>query len=551
MSIPTAITIDSTGQTCFGGWLPPLPGPGPSVVDRQYADIYREVLRRDPPTPAVSDPQSLARSFTHAVYVAIKTVMTALGGATIVVSVSNTSPAVQAKSLTASTTDASESEWTPAPPDHPLAKLFRHINPQDTVTDYLAERSMCESLFGETVEWVRPTVDGSAPAELWNLRRNYLTEVPVSAEYPCGGWRLQMQRPMYGFGTAGMVRIRREDTLHQRNPNPVHPWSGHSALQAGSKYVDFLTSVLDSRQQSMDHGFSPDMLVQLKGVSKEQMTEFMNYLRTFATGQNRGQRIVPVDGDTVNVVPVNTPPDKMMYPQGYDQGTAAVLALFGVPPSVAGLTESGSYASYYAAARQFRETTLNFQVKRWGEFWTKHLAVPYFGDGVKVDVKLPALQDPDLKDRQVGTLLGANAMKINKLLATYDMPPVEWGEVTPAEFQMQLQQKYTPQQPQPGPDGVTDPKGAWAPLPDQVEAAGITSDVGSDEPPVPGDDAESDRPEVGAASVGSLPPVVRKTLRMWSDRNPPSRRVKALPRAEDANAYFDRLLAEVCGGTPN
>lgn len=520
MALP-AISIDSYGNTSgtVGGLPALLADPG-TPADKLGMVVWREAMRRDPPGQSTDNRWQQAATFKDAVYIAVRTVMTALSGAQAVVSVRRRPQpdGVVAKSQSASAAGAGESDWAPAPSDHPAVRLFEHVNEKDTLADFLSEYVLCRSLFGQAVVY-HPLNDAGEPCELWNLRTNYLTALPMSPQYPTGAWQYTMPRPMLWSGQAGMIRVPNELTLVHRDHHPLFPWDGYSPLTAGGKMVDFLNSVLDSRQMSMDNGFTPDILVRMSGATEKQMADFMAKVRERHTGSNRGQRVMAVDAERVDVVPVITPPDKMMYPQGYDQGTAAVLALFGVPAVCAFLAQA-DYSGFYAAARAWREGDLSGKAKGIGDHWTKHLIRPYWGPDVRVELKLPPLMDPDMRERQNATLLSANAITINETRASYDLPPMDGGDITPAEFTAALQQRQAEQQQQWQMEQMQAQQ-----MQGYDDGTGGGLDDPNAEPAAPG---EPQNPSVGAAAEGSLPPRVGKAVR-------------------GVREYFATLLDSVCG----
>lgn len=512
MATLPAISADSFGNRAVVG-LPPLTRHPGTPADRQTQIRWREVQRRDPPGQATDDRYQQARSFSNAVYIAVRTKMTAMAGATAVVQV-RTEKGVR-KSQGASAAGAGESDWAPAPPDHPCVRLFEHVNPTDTFAEFLSEYALCRDLFGQAVvHWV-PGRSGK-PVELWNLRTNYLTAtVGISEDYPCGAWRYYMPQPMLWSQTAGTVTIPRDRAVVHRHPHPLWPWDGYSPLTAGNKLVDFLNSIIDSRQHAMDTGLTPDAVIKIMGASEDAMRDFDARLRERFTGQQRGQRYIVVDGDKVEVAPLNIAPEKMVYGEGYDHGTAAVLALFGVPAEVAFLSGPGSYSQFYAAVRAFQEGTMRPEAKSIGDVLTKHLIRPHWGPDVRVEIKLPPVMDPELRERQHATLIQADAILVNELRADYDMPPIEGGDVTPAERSAEIQKASQPEQPGGMPGGGDD----------DILGQLLQGDPTA-EPSAPG---ELDGPDAGAAGAGSLPGAVRKGVA--------STRVAA---------YFQRLVSEVC-----
>lgn len=486
-----AITADSLGnRTAVALGLPPLTRDPGDPSTRQQLLRWVAIQDRDPPGQWTDDAWQQANSFSNAVYIAVNTIMVAMGGATVVVS-RRARPTLK-KSTSASATGAGESDWEPVEAEHEIARLFASPNAKDTTADFLSEYVLCRSLFGQaTVMW-NPGRDGK-PADLWNLRKNYLTALPgLSGTYPSGAYRYTMPQPMLWTSTAGAITIPRERIVLHRRPHPRFPWDGYSPLTAGNKYVDHLNAVVDSRQMAMDRGLSLDAVISMAGATADQLDQADARIRERYTGSNRGQRFMTIDGERVSVNMLGTTPDKMSYTEGYNQGTHAVLALFGVPAVCAFLADA-DYSGFFAAARAWREGGLNAEARSIGDRLTKDLIHPHWGDEFRVEIKLPPIMDPDQRERQASTMMSGNALLINELRAMYDMPPMEGGDVTPKQFEAEIQKKAQPDAPDE--------------LPEDPIAALLGGQDPTAEPAAPGD---VDNPDVGAASEGSLPGAVRK-----------------------------------------
>jgi len=506
-----AITADSLGnRTAVALGLPPLTRTPGDQATRQNLMRWVAIQDRDPPGQWTDDAWQQANSFHSAVYIAVNTIMTAMGGATVVVS-RRTRPTLK-KSTGASAAGSEESDWSPVESTHEIARLFARPNTKDTTADFLSEYVLCRSLFGQAVVMWNPGRDGK-PADLWNLRKNYLTALPgLSDTFPSGAYRYNMPMPMLWSSVAGAITIPRERVVLHRRPHPRFPWDGYSPLTAGNKYVDHLNAVVDSRQMAMDRGLSLDALISIAGSTDDERGQVDARFRERFTGSNRGQRYAVVDGERVAVNMLGTTPDKMNYSEGYDQGTHAVLALFGVPAVCAFLADA-DYSGFFAAARAWREGNLNAEAKSIGDRLTKDLIQPHWGDDYRVEIKLPPIMDPEQRERQIGTLLSGNAVTVNEIRAAYDMPPMDGGDVTPKEFEAEIQKKMQP-----------DPMGGMGGPTDDPIAALLGGQDPNAEPAAPGD---VDSPDVGAAaSAGSLPGAVSKAV--------------------DLRAYFAQLVEEVC-----
>lgn len=517
-----SISVDSLGNrgsTALG--FPPLRDDPGTPADRQQVVRVVEGWRRDAVGQTTDNAHQMAQSFTSGVYIAVNTIMTAMSGATV--QVLQRKRGRLSKSQSASAAGSQESEWAPVEHDHEIARLFATPNERDTTSDFLAEYVMCRSLFGMGALLWNPGKGTKKPVDLWNLRRNWMqTRGGASIDYPRGNVYYSPPMPtLWGVGGAGSsVPFPRERLVIHRRPHPLFPWDAYSPLTGGAKLVDFLNAVIDSRQMAMDKGLSVDVIVALTSANPKAIEDFDSRIKEKYTGSNRGQKFAVVDGERVDIKPLGNTPDKMAYADSYTHGIAAVLALFGVPAVCAFLADA-DYSGFYAAARAWREGNIGGECNSIGQRWTKDLIRPHWGDDFKLEIKLPPLMDPEQKERQWATLTSATSgvtFLVNELRASFDMKPIDGGDVTPAEFAAKLQKANQPQQPGAGSLPHPSPFGGQ---PDEL--AQLPGGDPNAEPFAPGD---LDNPEIGDASAGSLPGAVRKAV--------------------DLESYFAQLVEEVC-----
>lgn len=539
----SAISADSFGNrfdTALG--LPPRRNDPGTRADRETALRWVNLQNRDVPGGWVDNVWQQADSFHSGVYIAVNTIMTAISGASVVAMRKRPQEMMARKSVS-SASSAEESEWSPLESGHEISKLFADPNEVQTTSDFLSEYMLCRGLFGEGIIYAPPGRD-KKPAELWNLRKNYTSQTGgISPEYPRGSIWYNTPAPMlWGVGGPGLgLRIPREHLVFQRRPHPRFPWDGYSPLAGGGKMVDFLNSVIDSRQIAMERGLSLAAIIGMAGATQDQLIEADARMREKYTGKNRGQPWAVVDGERVSATALSIKPDEMAFGENYTHAVAAVLALFGVPAVCAFLADA-DYSGFYAAARAWREGNLSSEVKTIGDTLTKHLIRPNWGDEYKVVVKLPPLMDPEQKERGWQTLTAASSAvtyTVNEIRASYDMNAIDGGDVTPAEFNAKLQKANQPQsagqpagqmagQATGNPDYQGNDAGQMTGQNDPL--AQLLAGVGDPnaEPAAPGD---VENPDVGSASAGSLPGAVRKAIKFHKPEN--YDKVKDLPEGRE------------------
>lgn len=422
-----AYTIDSLG-------LPSESNVSHDMTSARSRAVTLEVLRRDPPGQAMQDRFSQARlGFKNHAYLAITTLMDWVAASKFTVQQKKKSSTVN-KALGSASSESSE--WHPLDEEHAACELYANPNPTQTFGGYIGQRTMCRQLFGTSYEWVVKD-RGGRPREMYVLLPQYLTSLPISSEYPNGAFLLSVPQPMYGLNYAGYTRIDRRNIVIDRMPNPMIPWDGYSPLTAGAEMCDVLNSVIAARKKANDSGLSIDALLKLQGASEPEIKRVTALIKDRYSGVDRGERVMVTNADEIDISPMSTTPDKMAFGESYRDSINFVLALFGVPPALAGLTEATSYAQLYASLKQFCIGKLGAELRAIQDCWT-HKVVRIFWPDCKVMFEPPSIEDDAARP---GILLAgwqADAIKLNEYRAGLNMKADPDGDLYFSQWQAKI-----------------------------------------------------------------------------------------------------------------
>lgn len=433
---------------------------------RQQRFVLAE-LRRDAPGSATDDRWAQAQSFTGVVYVAIRKIYEGMAAATV--TVSEYRPRVPAaggpvkKSMPTPSADGRDQDYAPVDFDHPLAELFRRVNARDTLADFLTDWVISENLFGSCPVWLPPMQGHDRPAELWVLPVPYMTPAPASAALPDGGWYLNQLMPTsMGFqASAGNCLIPGGEVIRSRHRHPLYKWDGLSLLTTFGRQIDVLTAVEQARKALMDNEIDPSMIISVSGASQEELENLSARMESRHGQAANRRKVLALDANGAKVdFPTRAAKD-MDFGTGYDQAVKAVLSAFGVPPSIAGLTEAGSYAQLYAAKQQFYELTIKPMCKRFSDFLTKHLAHRFYGDDLKVQLDVPPPNDEAATAAQLAADGEKGFRLVNEVRAARNLDPYPDGDVPLFEYvarrTAKVQKDAAPPEPPPPPAGASGP----------------------------------------------------------------------------------------------
>jgi hypothetical protein len=207
----------------------------------------------------------------------------------------------------------------------------------------------------------------------------------------------------------------------------------------------------------MDNGLNLDVVLTLPGADEATCNRTSALLAEKSGGARNARKAVVVgagygDSAKATLETLGTAPKDMDYPDGWEQMTKFALALFGVPPAVAGLTPTGGNAELFAARRQFLDQQSGL-VGEVGDFYTRSLADPYssFPGEYVVQVKPQPVDDHEFREQQLERRLKYDLVSYNEARAMDDADPVPGGDVPVSAYLKKLDGQVNPApEPQPG-----------------------------------------------------------------------------------------------------
>lgn len=498
---------------------PPKAQPDPQAV--QARAVLLDLFKRGVPGYPTDDRYLQSQKFTGIVYTAIRPLLRAVRKADVVAlrrkprrgRVTFGPGGTFAKALTAGYGKGQRDDYVPLDPGHVVSRVIDRPQGRDgveTIGDVLEYGTLQACLTGVAPVWGVPSAPWLdrgefRPCQLYALPTALTLPQPgASPQYPFGWYRLT---PYYASPTQGMgwlngramgaagAPLDAREVKRRLNKHPLYRWDGYSPLTACAFLLDVAESIDRSRWAAMQHGTNLDALLMVTGADEPTLTKISEGWKQKHGGAENHRKVAmvstPVSESKFDYKPLNIGAREMDYPNSWEQATAAVLAVFGTPKSVAGLAAATSYSELYAAKQQFHELTVQPECEVWGEFLTTTLAEPWCDEPgeIVVEVTPPPVNDKEMAEQQLARQLQYDLLSYNEARAADNLPPVKGGELPVSVFLDTVRQKVAP--------------------PPPPMAGGR---------PGKADPARADRPTAGAvptpdndAAEGSRPPTVTKS----------------------------------------
>lgn len=330
-----------------------------------------------------------------------------------------------------------------------LVKLLEKPNNQDYFGKLMYRWGQQKYLTGSALTWMVPNLFG-VPTEIYCIPTAIAIPQPaVNPDFPDGFYRIQ---PVYPYGpfssyptpsSAVGAPIPSQWMLRFSFPHPLLRYDGYSPLSGMRLTLDVIESIYRSRWYSMKRSINPSAVLnfdEMDGAMPLPEEEIERIRAEFEAShqgpENVGQLFVSTPG--ARIEPWGGSPKDMDYASGWEQETAFALAGFGITKPAAGMIEDASYATLFATLKQLYMLTLKPDIDDIAAELTRHLA-PYFGDDLIVEIRMPRIDDHDIRNAKINIAMQAKAITKNQVLKELDFPITKeaWGnEIAGTEPQM-------------------------------------------------------------------------------------------------------------------
>lgn len=329
-------------------------------------------------------------------------------------------------------------ELEPVSADHDLVRLLANPNGPDVAWTFFYKCAMYLRLCGECYIWVIPNKLG-LPCEMWVIPSHWVW--PIAGEYelvkdyevrPTAGWVPAEQGGFAWFpGAIGVSKIRGDQVIAVKYPNPMTPILGYSPLQAGARWVDCTDNVDRSRVNVFKNDAFPGVVLEIdkdfRAPDDDGQLESLKQtlVNRWTDVRNRGVPVVLGPGMTLKRIQNN--PIEMDYERSASQLKDWILALHRTGSANVNMADSVDYASMIAANANWHGSVLKPMAVLFGQVFTEGVARK-FDKRMTVFWPDTVPDDPDFMHKRMIDLLDRDGMLINEARAGIGLDPVAWGD---------------------------------------------------------------------------------------------------------------------------
>jgi HK97 family phage portal protein len=401
-------------------------------VIKQAQDQYLESMRKDTTSIWISDHLQETNNYRSIIYTAVKSFCDNIASAETHFYKHNKN----------SKEGKDQADKETLPRTHNLVKLIKRPNSNDSWGMF--KRRITQQLLLTGICWIWRVDNGlNRPKEMWVVPTSQTNPVPISAQYPEGGLRIQSFYPnplMYAAGqwNQGGVVVKKEDLIQIRYPNPWLQFEGCSPLSACDAELDCMTAMDRTRFNSFKRSIAPSATLetdpQVLQMQNQDIDALRLRLKQQISGPERaGELFVLPQG--ARLTPWEEKDKEMAYIDSYDQITTYILSVFGLTKSLCFLSEESTFAGLYSMLKQFNVYSLTPLLKLIEDALNYQLVEKYWGDDIEMVLTPLTVLNEELFETQLKNDLTCGARTIKEVRESRGLPKIDEDWVNERAFQ--------------------------------------------------------------------------------------------------------------------
>ena len=305
--------------------------------------------------------------------------------------------------------------------NHPILDLLDSPSPEMDGYTLTMQRMLNLQLTGNA--YLHPIISEAigTPIELWNMQSDLVSIVP-------DGMMDLVDSYTYGR-LPNVVEFRKDEVLHERQPNPVDPFYGKGWVEAAVDAVDLLNSMDEYEQNVLDNQARPDWAIMVKEhLTDGQYQRLLQQIDRELGGKRNRSRPFIFEGGT-DGKPMQFSPQDLAFDSGETRKIEVIAAISGVPVSKLKTNDPNLANAREGNLGWLRDTIVPYLSLDEG-FLNRQL-LPMFGQ--YSDSLFLAYDDPVQQDRSMQSTIDASDASAgirtrNEIRSERGLAPVDGGD---------------------------------------------------------------------------------------------------------------------------
>lgn len=368
--------------------------------DSRFRSALIPFFQSGRPAAWADDPAEQVRHFRHWVFAAVRTIANRVAA----------TPLCIYRREGAGLAEVSD-------PSHPAVRLFSAVNPFHTRYWLWSQTITFLELTGNAY-WYIPRNGLGAPAEIWVCPSQGMRVLPDSRDFIAG----------YEYSNGGRtVTFARDEIIHLRLPNPADLYYGQGPLQAAAETVDGHEAMKCVQRQLMRRGAWPGGVLESDSrLDDAAISRLRAQMETrYAGADNAGKWLVLEAG--LKAREITLTPSEMAFAESAQLARDEILAIFGVPAAVIGLSQDVNRAVADAMDTIFARYCVAPLLQLIGDQLNQDL-MPRFDPALCVQFESPVPEDRESQRRMAREDFQAGLLTRNEARAEGGYEQVARGD---------------------------------------------------------------------------------------------------------------------------
>jgi len=315
--------------------------------------------------------------------------------------------------------------------EHEVLSLLYYANEFYTFSQLIFITEVYWQLTGEAFWVIFDTNDRKNPKQVWPLRPDWVDIIPSKTEFID-------HYEYHPEGWAKGVRLEKEQIIFFKNHNPLNPYRGKGAVQASSMAIDTLDFLNNWNRNFFFNSAIPSIVFTTdKKLKSEEIKRFMSDWQNKYGGVSNANKVAFLGGGLKPEIISQSFKD-MDFAVLKQSVKDDILASFGIPKTILGLTEDVNRATSSTAKQIFAENTIKPLMTSFVSYLNEYY-LPLFED--KSDLFFD-YEDPTPEDVELQLKIYENGLKngwltINEVRDEENREPIEGGDIIYLPFSLQ------------------------------------------------------------------------------------------------------------------
>lgn len=268
--------------------------------------------------------------------------------------------------------------------DSKVMELLKNPNPFQSQYEFMELSDMLLSLTGKCFWYVAKDNMGQ-PQELWIMSPQYVSIVPDEEEFIKG----------FVYNATGQaIPLERDEVIFVNIPDPYDMYNGIGPAQAAGFAIETDKYANKWNRNFFFNNATPDTVVLTEGTMDDDTYERVKASWNEAFGGVDNARKAAILEQIKDVKMLSTSARDMDFVNLKNTTRDEILAVFGVPKVLLGMTENVNRATAETAKLVFDENVVQPRLKRLEDKINNEL-VPLFGEQIEIQLTSRRIINPD------------------------------------------------------------------------------------------------------------------------------------------------------------